>query len=108
MTILTSAINHGFPVDSVLDHFKGKIGEAIEICSKSGEAIYITKFFYTLFSYHLKTKPHQVALHNILQAIEGSDNYKDVSQYKVSVSVKDIIAVCSYGPYILEKQTAFG
>ncbi|MFB5265874.1 hypothetical protein ACE41H_03620 [Paenibacillus enshidis] len=96
MTILISAINHGFHVDSVFDHFKGKIGEAIEICSKSGEAIYITKFFYTLLSYHLKMKQHHVVLHNVLQALEASNNFKDVSGYKVNISVKDIIAICSY------------
>ncbi|MFB5761189.1 hypothetical protein [Paenibacillus medicaginis] len=86
ITILNSAIQHGFAVDFVLNDSEGAIEEAIEACSKdSKEVVYVTKFYYTLSEYHLKMKHYQIALHYILLTLAVSDKFKNVAVFKKCV-----------------------
>lgn len=82
MTILNSAIEHGYSVDSVLEHFEDAIRDAVEICSKKGEAIYLAKFYYRLSLYQFKMKQYKIAVRNTLKALAGSDTFGDIAEFK--------------------------
>ncbi|MFB5265612.1 hypothetical protein ACE41H_02230 [Paenibacillus enshidis] len=91
ITILESALKHNFNVDEVLQSLSGDTLEVIHYYDREKRKTrYLTNYYYTLALYRFKMGQHENAIHNTLQGLVASDNFKDVASFKKCVALFEV------------------